>query len=227
MLILGVAWAWNINPKQLDRWVLFINSALVVFPLPLAWLKWFWWRTNVFGEMAGILGAFPVGYTVWFGSDAIIPNAFRTWMQRSYGINLNGLVPAFGDLSRFPFWAGFAVIFCLGWIAILVSTLLTRPESMTVLQKFYRDVRPMGFWAPVEAELSIIERKSIKQHSRRNLIACAWGVVFYFLMVLALFALMGGHFSLGILAGVLTAMTGVLFVRLLTRTGEYRYDNAE
>ena len=73
MLLLGVAWAWNINPKQLDRWVLFINSALVVFPLPLAWLKWFWWRTNVFGEMTGILGAFPVGYTVWFGSDAILP----------------------------------------------------------------------------------------------------------------------------------------------------------
>lgn len=227
MLILGVAWAWNINPKQLDRWVLFINSALVVFPLPLAWLKWFWWRTNVFGEMAGILGAFPVGYTVWFGSDAILPRGFRTWVQRSYGMNLNGIVPPFGDLGRFPFWAGFTVIFCLGWIAILVATLLTRPESMTVLQRFYRDVRPMGFWGPVEAKLSAIDRQSIRQHARRNLIACGWGVMFYFLMVLALFALMGGHFSLGILAGVLTAMTGILFVRLLTRPGEYRHDDAE
>lgn len=154
MLLLGVAWAWNIDPKQLDRWVLFINSALVVFPLPLAWLKWFWWRTNVFGEMAGTLGAFPVGYTVWFGSDAVYPGAFRSWLRRTCGMNLDGIVPAFGDLERFPFWAGFAVIFGTGCIAILVATLLTRPESMTVLRKFYLDVRPMGFWKPVEAGLS-------------------------------------------------------------------------
>ena len=153
MLLLGVAWGWNIDPRQLDRWVLFINSALVVFPLPLAWLKWFWWRTNVFGEMTGTLGALPVGYTVWFGSDAIIPSGFRTWLHRSCGINLDGIVPAFGDLAAFPFWAGFAIIFGLGWIAILLATLLTRPESMTVLRKFYRDVRPIGFWRPVEAEL--------------------------------------------------------------------------
>ncbi|HWB96789.1 MAG TPA: hypothetical protein VG672_08810, partial [Bryobacteraceae bacterium] len=42
LLIAAFAWGATIEPKQLERWVLFINSALVVFPLPLAWLKWFW-----------------------------------------------------------------------------------------------------------------------------------------------------------------------------------------
>jgi Na+/proline symporter len=217
MLLLGVAWAWNINPKQLDRWVLFINSALVVFPLPLAWLKWFWWRTNVFGEMTGILGAFPVGYTVWFGSDAILPSALRSWVQRTLGINLDGIVPAFGDLSRFPFWAGFGIIFGLGWIAILLATLLTPPESMTVLRKFYLDVRPIGFWRPVEVGLPTEERESIRHHARKELTACGWGVMFYFFLVLTLFALLGGHIPLGIIAGLLSLTTGVLFTRLLTR----------
>lgn len=217
MLLLAVTWAAYIDPRQLDRWVLFINSALVVFPLPLAWLKWFWWRTNVYGEMVGILGAFPVGYTVWFGSDAIFPAALRAWVHRVWGSNVDGLVPAFGDLRRFPFWAGFAIIFGLGWISILAATLATRPESMDVLRRFYRDVRPIGFWGPVEAELPAAERTSIKKRALAEITACGWGVAFYFLMVLSLFAIMGRHFLVGIIAGALMAAAGVIFTRALMR----------
>ncbi len=215
MLIIAGMWAWNIDPKHLDRWVLFINSALVVFPLPLAWLKWFWWRTNVFGEMVGILGAFPVGYTVWFGSDAILPRALCAWTHRAFGISLEGLVPAFGDLNRFPFWMGFGIIFGLGWLAILLATLLTRPESMDVLRRFYRDVQPIGFWGPVEAELPAEERASIRKRARAELAACGWGVAFYFLMVLALFAVMGGHFRIAAASSVLAVVMGVTFIRAL------------
>jgi SSS family solute:Na+ symporter len=215
MLVVAISWAWNIDPKHLDRWVLFINSALVVFPLPLAWLKWFWWRTNVYGEMVGILGAFPAGYTVWFGSDAILPNTLREWVRRIGGISLDGLVPAFGDLSRFPFWMGFGIIFGLGWLAILLATLLTRPESMDVLRRFYRDVRPIGFWGPVEAELPVEERAFIRKCARAELAACGWGVAFYFLMVLALFAVMGRHFRIATASSVLAAVMGVTFIRKL------------
>jgi solute:Na+ symporter, SSS family len=215
MLVVAVIWAWFIDPKQLDRWVLFINSALVVFPLPLAWLKWFWWRTNVFGEMIGILGAFPVGYTVWFGSDAAIPHAARAWVHRISGVNLDGVVPAFGDLNRFPFWAGFTITFALGWIAILTTTLLTRPESMDVLRKFYRDVRPIGFWGPVKAELPREERKSINARARAEIIACCWGVACYFSMVLAAFSAFGDHFALAVLSGIASLATGAMFIRTL------------
>jgi SSS family solute:Na+ symporter len=217
MLLLAVTWAAYIDPRQLDRWVLFINSALVVFPLPLAWLKWFWWRTNVYGEMVGILGAFPVGYTVWFGSDAVLPAALRAWAHRVWGANLDGLVPTFGDLQRYPFWAGFAIIFGLAWIAILLATLATRPESMDVLRKFYRDVQPIGFWGPVEAELPAEERAAIKRRAVAELAACGWGVAFYFLMVLSLFAIMGRHFLVGIISGTLMAAAGVIFTRALMR----------
>jgi SSS family solute:Na+ symporter len=217
MLVVAVIWALFIDPKQLDRWVLFINSALVVFPLPLAWLKWFWWRTNVFGEMVGILGAFPAGYTVWFGSDAVIPSAARAWVHRISGLNLDGIVPAFGDLNRFPFWAGFAIIFGLGWIAILTATLITRPESMDVLRKFYRDVQPIGFWGPVKAELPAEERESINARARSEIIACGWGVSCYFSMVLATFSALGGHFALAVLSGLLSLATGAMFIQSLVR----------
>jgi solute:Na+ symporter, SSS family len=218
MLLGAVAWAASIDPRQLDRWVLFINSALMVFPLPLAWLKWFWWRTNVYGEMTGILGAFPVGYTVWFGSDAVVPGALRAWLRRACGANLDGLVPAFGDLHRYAFWQGFSIIFFLGWTAILAATLLTRPESMEVLRKFYRDVHPIGFWGPVEAELPVEQRNLIRRRGLAELAACGWGVAFYFLMVLALFAATGRHFEIMCLAGLLMAATGVFFMRAVMRS---------
>jgi Na+/proline symporter len=217
ILAIAVLWAWSIDPRQLDRWVLFINSALVVFPLPLAWLKWFWWRTNVFGEMVGILGAFPVGYTVWFGSDAVIPGALRAFVRRFSSLNLDGMVPAFGDLNRFPFWAGFSIIFGLGWIAILAATLLTRPESMDVLRKFYRDVQPIGFWGPVQAELPEQVRLSIRARVREEIVACCWGVLGYFSMVLATFSLMGGHSALALASSASALITGVMFVRALGR----------
>jgi hypothetical protein len=73
----------------------------------------------------------------------------------------------------------------------------------------------------------MVERESIRRDARRDLTACAWGVTFYFFMVLALFALLGGHFSLGILAGGFTVVTGVMFIRLLTRPAEHLYNDAE
>lgn len=73
LLALAFVWGGMIQPHQLERWILFINSSLIVFSLPLAWLKWFWWRMNVVGDMVGILGGFPAGYIVWFGSDAARP----------------------------------------------------------------------------------------------------------------------------------------------------------
>jgi Na+/proline symporter len=144
LLVLAFAWGFAIDAKQLERWVLFINSALVVFPLPLAWLKWFWWRTNATGDMVGVLGAFPVGYLVWFGSDSVVPSALRGWIHSAAGRNIDGLVPAFSDLDRYPFWVGFAILFGLGWFSILAGTLLTRPEPMETLKEFYLAARPIG-----------------------------------------------------------------------------------
>ena len=134
------------------------------------------------------------------------------------GLNLEGLVPAFGNLDRFPFWLGFAVIFGLGWAAILLATLLTRPESMEVLRKFYRDVQPIGWWGPVAAELDSAEREAIKSRGRAELRACGLGVTFYFLLVLALFAAMGGHLSSALAAGALALAMGVIFTRALMAT---------
>ncbi len=41
--------------KQMVGWFMFINSAMVIFLLPLSFFRFFWWRFNVWGELAAIV----------------------------------------------------------------------------------------------------------------------------------------------------------------------------
>jgi Na+/proline symporter len=45
--------------------------------------------------------------------------------------------------------AGFAPIFVVSILASIVGSLLSDPEPDEVLARFYRQVRPWGFWGPV------------------------------------------------------------------------------
>jgi solute:Na+ symporter, SSS family len=214
-ILLAIAFAWGatIDPRQLEKWILFINSSLVVFSLPLAWLKWFWWRTNAIGDMVGVLGGFPAGYVVWFGSDAILPAGFRAWLHTVTGLNWNDLVPAFSNLQRYPFWAGFGILFGLGWICILVATLLTRREPITTLQDFYRTAKPIGVWGAVRRTLDRSTQESIRPETAHDLTASALGIIFYFLLTVSLFSLLGGHRKQGLMELAMAVAGGILFAK--------------
>lgn len=214
LLIAAFAWGAMINPAQLGKWILFINSSLIVFSLPLAWLKWFWWRTNAIGDMIGVLGGFPAGYIVWFGSDAILPSGLRNWLGRVSGHSWDNMVPAFSNLDRYPFWEGFAILFALGWICILVATLLTSPEPLDILQKFYLTAKPIGFWGPVRRSLGAEAMKSRAAETRRDLMICCLGIAFYFSLTVVLFSVMGGHIERGALLFVVAAASGYLFAKM-------------
>jgi solute:Na+ symporter, SSS family len=202
-----------IRPQDLDRWILFINSSLIVFSLPLAWLKWFWWRTNAVGDMVGILGGFPAGYLIWFGSDAVLPSSLRMHLGRLTGLDWNGIVPAFSDLNRFPFWMGFAVLFLGGAVCILLATLLTRSEPMETLESFYRSVRPVGLWGPVRRSLAARGQEPAPTRLGSGLVVSAYGMFFYFCLCISLFAFCGDRLFLGACTAMAAAALGVLFAR--------------
>lgn len=67
--------------KGMVSWFLFINSVMVIFILPLSWLRFFWWRFNVWGELAAIILGFR--FLSFFGSS---------WGSR---ISLSGKARAF------------------------------------------------------------------------------------------------------------------------------------
>lgn len=212
-LLLGVAFLLGalIRPDQLDKWILFINSSLIVFSLPLAWLKWFWWRTTGLADMVGVLGGFPAGYLVWFGSDAVIPESLREWLTRRTHWNWNGVVPAFSNLERFPFWEGFAILFLSGCLVMLLVTWLTKPEPMDKLVAFYQRAHPIGFWGPVVRALPEQERQKRSRIAGIGLTGLS-GIGFYFLLTTSLFEGMGGHISSCVVCLGASLVTGYVFI---------------
>jgi solute:Na+ symporter, SSS family len=167
---------------------------VIVFALPLAWLKWFWWRTNVWGDAVGMLGAFPLAFLVCFGCDALH-------------------IPAFGNLNEHPFWQGFLILFVAGWVVILAVTLLTPPEDPAILKSFYRKVMPLGFWGPIAKQVEPEIRAEANRETIQEIWACFWGVAFCFLMVIAFFSLCARWYALGTGCTLGTIAAGWLFFR--------------
>ena len=110
--------------KHMIGWFMFINSAMVIFLLPLAFFRFFWWRFNVWGELAAIVLGLPLSILVWFVLD-------------------------FQNTDIHPMWHGLGLLFGLSFLVLIVTTLLTPAESPETLARFYERCRPPGFWGPI------------------------------------------------------------------------------
>jgi SSS family solute:Na+ symporter len=86
-------------------------------------LKWHWWRFNGYGYFAGMIGGVVA---------ALIPLLIVPNMNRMYILPFSLLIST---------------------IASVVVCLRTPRESDEVLESFYRNVRPWGFWEPVHKNL--------------------------------------------------------------------------
>jgi Na+/proline symporter len=170
--------------KGMEAWFLFINSVIFAFILPLSWLRFFWWRLNIYGEAAALVIGLPLGYIVWF------PMGF----------------------SALPFWQGFLLLFGMGWAVITAVTLMTRPESLDTLKEFYRLCRPPGFWGPVTQEFSSDERRTIRRETISDIIDCFLGIVFCAGAILSSISLFGRKYMVFVIAVTAFLFCGGLFI---------------
>lgn len=164
-------------------WFLFINSVMISFMLPLSWLRFFWWRLNIYGEAVGVLGSLPLGFVVWF-------------------------VLGFKDQ---PLWQAFLLLFGLGMALIILTTLLTPPESRETLRKFYLRCKPPGLWSPIAAEVSEEQRRQVARANRGGLTECFLSVGGLGLASVAATGFFAGQWALG-----LTALTASSLLMALT-----------
>jgi solute:Na+ symporter, SSS family len=110
-------------------WFLFINSVMVIFILPLSWLRFFWWRFNVWGEIAAIVLGLPLSILLWFGLN----------------------------FQNKPFWQGTGLLFLISLAVLIGVTLLTPAEKKETLMAFYERCRPPGLWKKIRAAASAPE----------------------------------------------------------------------
>ncbi len=94
-------------------------------------LRWFWWRINVWTEIAGMVISFAVALFFQFGLPQMgLPEGH--WLLASHWKLIVGVG-----------------ITTVGWLAV---TLLTPPVDTAVLKKFYRLTRPGGAgWREIDA----------------------------------------------------------------------------
>ncbi|AXE17607.1 sodium:solute symporter [Runella rosea] len=101
-------------------------------------LKWHWWRFNGSGFFWGMAAGII--------SSMVLPYVFPDTLPLFY----------------FPF------ILVLSAVGSVVGSLLTPPTDIEVLKKFYRNVRPWGFWGPILVEVQK-EEPSFKRNNNFSL----------------------------------------------------------
>jgi hypothetical protein len=180
--------------RGMEAWFLFINSVIFAFILPLSWLRFFWWRLNIYGEAAALIVGLPLGYIVWF------PLRF----------------------SELPFWQGFLFLFGLGWIVIVLVTLLTRPEGKQTLKEFYRLCRPPGLWGPVTNEFSVEERFLIRRETISDIIDCVLGILFCGAAILSSISLSGKKYEIFGISVAAFVVSGGVFAYRWKKKGVFR-----
>jgi len=180
--------------KGMMAWFLFINSVMVAFILPLSWLRFFWWRLNIYGEAAAVIVGMPLGYIIWF----------------TLGFNQR------------PFWQGFSLLFVAGWVVILLATYLTPPESLERLRDFYRRCKPPGLWGPVARNLPVEERSGIAREAKADVVDAVIGVGLCASAVACMCYLFAAQFTSALIAGLLAGLFAFILVRRWARRGVFK-----
>lgn len=183
--------------EGLREWFLFINSVVFAFILPLSWLRFFWWRLNIYGEAAALVIGLPLSYIVWFPLG-------------------------FSNEQAHPFWQGFLLLFGLGIVTIIVVSLLTPPERLETLREFYRRCRPPGFWGPVVNEFTGEERAEIRAETIRDLIDCVLGIAFCGGAIITVISPFGGHWTVFAVSVLIVISCGGLFIWRWAKRGVFR-----
>lgn len=183
--------------EGLRAWFLFINSVVFAFILPLSWLRFFWWRLNIYGEAAALIIGLPLSYIVWFPLG-------------------------FSNEQAHPFWQGFLLLFGLGFVTIIVITYLTPPERIETLREFYGRCKPPGFWGPVVREFGSEEREQIRRETTTDVVDCLLGVVFCAAAIEAVITVLGRHWTIFGISLLVCVLSGGLFILRWARRGVFR-----
>jgi Na+/proline symporter len=111
-------------------------------------LRWHWWRFNGYGYFWGMMSG--VVFAITFGQ----------------------LFPDISAVNSFP------LILAVSAIISVVTSLLTKPDDEATLIRFYKQVRPWGFWHPIYVK-AIIDDPQLKKNTQaaRDLSNVAIGVV--------------------------------------------------
>jgi Na+/proline symporter len=127
IVVIGIAVGFLVT--SINDVVLWITAALWGGYTAPNFLKWYWWRFNGYGYFWGMLSG--------IGAALLLP-ALNLELLQNWPLTENF------SMNAFP------LIFLISLAGSILGSLLTQKEDDETLKKFYRQVRPWGFWKPVK-----------------------------------------------------------------------------
>ncbi|MCB4808949.1 Na+:solute symporter [Tamlana sp. 62-3] len=149
---------------------LWITSALYGGYVAANFLKWIWWRFNGWGYFWGMTSGLIIA-TLQFLLDQNKANFTEgTWLF---------------ELAQIPAIYMFPIIFVVSLLGSFLGTLLTPATNMETLKSFYKNVKPWGFWEPVNKAILSEDQSFIKNTGfLSDMLNCIIGIVWQSSMIL-------------------------------------------
>lgn len=167
-------------------------------------LKWYWWRFNAFGYFWGMFAGIII---------SAVPMIFPELLA--------ALFPDFAPDIRILYY--FPIILVGSLVGCIAATYLTEPTDYDVLKKFYKNVRPWGFWKPIH-EMVVNDNRSFKKNLnfKRDWFNIIIGILWQTSLVALPMYMIFHEFT----AGIITLAIALTFTWILKKTwydklGEY------
>ncbi|MGE5520690.1 MAG: sodium:solute symporter family protein [Candidatus Dadabacteria bacterium] len=138
VIVVGIGVTLGFFTKDVNSILQWIVSGLYGGYIAANVLKWYWWRFNANGFFFGMLTGI---------AGALVFSRLFSGIEYLY---------------YFP------LLFLISIIGCLVGTFTAPPTDATILNKFYKSVRPWGFWKPVHEKV-ITEDPSFVPNKRFRL----------------------------------------------------------
>lgn len=185
--IIAIGCIFGLFADSLSSLTLWISSALYGGYAAANVLKWIWWRFNGYGYFAGMVAGlvsatFVPKLMAWLGNHVF------TDYKELFGSGIGTLL-------------SFFIILVLSMSASVIGCLLTPAASRGVLESFYANTKPWGFWKPVlqwvQQENPAFEpNRQFKWDMLNVLIGICWQMSMVIMPVFFVF----GYFSYGFMA---------------------------
>ena len=196
ILVVVVSIILGIQAKNVNQVLQLLVSALWGGYTAANVLKWYWWRFNSHGYFWGMLAGIVI---------SAVPMVYPEL--------LTNLFPNFAADIRILYY--FPIILVGSLIGCILATYLTKPTDEKVLMKFYRNVRPWGFWKPIH-QLVISENPEFVKNSnfKRDLFNITIGIVWQTSLVALPMYIIFHEF----LAGSITLIIAITLTIILKKT---------
>ncbi len=156
MIVVVIGTLIGVYVKSLNDIVQWIVTALYGGYTAANLLKWIWWRFNSYGYFWGMATGMI--------SAGVVPKIASSMVEAK-------VIEPIAPIYLFP------VILALSLFGCIVGTLLTQPDDVETLKKFYLKVRPWGFWRPIH-ELVVAEHPEAAANTdfRRDMLNVGIGI---------------------------------------------------